>query len=143
MEQRQRESVNNHPLRREAVLPTSAGPSRPCLLVGLSLIALCMAASLDAFLWHQAREREDAEMRLQEVQSQARSLVVELRETREQLRLERAISNKLRDDAKLRALGLKQATKPLPARLTRTKFQLEMLRPKCMTSDDAAALDSL
>ena len=86
MEQlRQRESENNHPLRREAVLPSSLGPTRPCLLVGLSLVALCFAASLDAFLWHQSRERQDAEVQLQEARVTVRELSAELLETRQQL----------------------------------------------------------
>lgn len=61
------------------------GPTRPCLLVGLSLVALCFAASLDAFLWHQSRERQDAEVQLQEARATVRAMSAELLETRREL----------------------------------------------------------
>lgn len=85
MEQLQRDNQSSS-LRREAVLPPSSGPTRPCVLVGLSLVALCLAASLDAMLWQQAHVRQDAELELQQAKSQARSLAAQVSFLRAELR---------------------------------------------------------
>jgi len=107
MQQGESENINRR-LQREVLLPTASGPSRPCMLVGLSLVALCLAASLDAFLWQQSRDAEESEVRNVELRIQAASFAAEAVRAR-------AIAAKARADARKTRMEMAALAKDMQA----------------------------
>lgn len=78
------------PLKRETRLPPMTNTRRPFVLVGLLVVMVFFAASVDAFLWQQSAQREALRTEAAVMQSHANRLQMELQQTRAENRSLRA-----------------------------------------------------